>query len=215
MSASRIWFGIALAACLMVVGVRPSSAGELQVFPPQIELTDAHARRQLVVSLDQSDVTRQAVYSSSDPKIARVDNRGFVTPMSVGSTEIVIRHQANETRIPLRVAALNDTRQIDFSNEIEPLLSRYGCNAGGCHGKASGQNGFKLSLFGFDTAFDYQALVQEARGRRISATAPDRSLFLRKAAGQVPHGGGRRIEPGTEAYHLIQRWIEQRTPRAS
>src|SRR6188472_2189692 len=57
---------------------------------------------------------------------------------------------------------------IDFRNDIEPLLSRYGCNAGGCHGKASGQNGFKLSLFGFDATYDYDEIVKRARGRRIS-----------------------------------------------
>jgi hypothetical protein len=26
----------------------------------------------------------------------------------------------------------------------------HGCNCGGCHGKASGQNGFKLSLLGLN-----------------------------------------------------------------
>ena len=59
-------------------------------------------------------------------------------------------------------------------------MSRFGCNAGGCHGKQSGQNGFKLSLFGFDTDFDYHALVTEARGRRVMVTAPEKSLLLLK-----------------------------------
>ena len=215
MRASQIWLGIGIAACLSGTGALPLCAAELQIFPTQVELSDAHARRQLVVSLDQADVTRQATYTSTNPQVVKVNARGFVTPLAAGSAEILVRYQAQELRVPTRIAALDDTRPIDFSNEIEPLLSRFGCNAGGCHGKASGQNGFKLSLFGFDANFDYQALVNEARGRRISATAPDRSLLLRKSAGQVPHGGGRRIEPGTEAYHLIERWIEQGTPRSA
>ncbi len=215
MRASQNWLGIGIAACLCGLSALPLSAAELQIFPTQVELSDAHARRQLVVSLDQSDVTRQATYTSTNPQVVKVDSRGFVTPLAAGSAEILVRFQSQELRVPTRIAALDDKRQIDFSNEIEPLLSRFGCNAGGCHGKASGQNGFKLSLFGFDTDFDYQALVQEGRGRRISQTASDRSLLLRKAAGQAPHGGGRRIEPGTEAYHLIQRWIEQGSPRSA
>lgn len=215
MRASRIWLGIGLAVCLVGLTGGPSFAGELEVFPQRIELSDAHARRQLVVTFEQSDVTRQVTYSSTHPEIVRVDARGFVVPVAAGSAEIVVRHPTQERRIPITVSALDATREIDFSNQIEPLLSRYGCNAGGCHGKASGQNGFKLSLFGFDTNFDYQALVQEARGRRVSASSPDRSLLLRKATGQAPHGGGRRIEPGTEAYHLIEQWIEQGTPRAA
>ena len=41
------------------------------------------------------------------------------------------------------------------------------CNSGGCHGKASGQNGFRLSLLGFEPALDYETLVNEGRGRRL------------------------------------------------
>ena len=215
MRASRDWLGIGIAACISGLCALPLQAAELQIFPKQVELSDAHARRQLVVSLDESDVTRQAIYSSTNPQVVKVDAHGFVTPLAAGSAEILVRYQSQELRVPTRIAALDDNRQIDFSNEIEPLLSRFGCNAGGCHGKASGQNGFKLSLFGFDTEFDYQALVQEGRGRRISASASGHSLLLRKAAGHAPHGGGRRIEPGTEAYHLLQRWIEQGTPRSA
>lgn len=215
MRASRNWLGIGILACACGFGTAPLLAAELQVFPARVELSDAHARRQLVVTLDQSDVTRQVTYTSNHPEIVRVDARGFVTPVAAGAAEITVRYQTQESRIPIQIANLDTSRPIDFSNEIEPLLSRFGCNAGGCHGKASGQNGFKLSLFGFDTNFDYQALVQEARGRRISASSPDRSLLLRKAAGQAPHGGGKRIEPGTEAYHLIEQWIEQGAPRSA
>ncbi|MDB5388718.1 MAG: hypothetical protein JWM11_4364, partial [Planctomycetaceae bacterium] len=190
-------------------------AGGLEVFPQTIELHDVYARRQLIVTRDQADVTRQVVFTSTNSAIAKVDLRGFVTPLAVGSTELVITHQGLETRIPVKVSAIDHDRPIDFSNEIVPLMSRFGCNAGGCHGKASGQNGFKLSLFGFDTNFDYQALALEGRGRRVFASSAEQSLLLRKAAGQVPHGGGRRIEPGTEPYRLIQHWIEQGLPRSA
>ena len=57
--------------------------------------------------------------------------------------------------------------KLNFANDIVPLLTRAGCNSGGCHGKQAGRNGFKLSLFGFDPAFDYQALTSESRGRRV------------------------------------------------
>jgi Protein of unknown function (DUF1553)/Protein of unknown function (DUF1549) len=104
---------------------------------------------------------------------------------------------------------------IDFRNDIEPILSRHGCNAGGCHGKASGQNGFKLSLFGFDADFDYDEIVKRARGRRVSVSAPEQSLLLVKATGKVPHGGGRRLEPESEAYKTLLAWIAGGTPGSS
>ncbi|MBC7856799.1 MAG: DUF1553 domain-containing protein [Pirellulaceae bacterium] len=104
---------------------------------------------------------------------------------------------------------------IDFRNDIEPILSRHGCNAGGYHGKASGQNGFKLSLFGFDAALDHDEIVKRARGRRVSVSAPEQSLLLVKATGTVPHGGGRRLEPESEAYKTLHSWIAGGVPGSS
>src|SRR3954454_3447130 len=84
-----------------------------------------------------------------------------------------------------------------FERDVQPLLTRFGCNAGACHGKSRGQNGFALSLLGFDSDFDYDALTREARGRRIFSAAPEQSLLVRKATGQMPHGGGKRIQVGS------------------
>lgn len=105
--------------------------------------------------------------------------------------------------------------QVDFRNEIEPLLGRYGCNAGGCHGKASGQNGFKLSLFGFDVAADYDEITKRGRGRRIFPSSPDNSLLLQKAVNALPHGGGKRFEIGSEPYQMIRDWIAAGAPASA
>ena len=104
---------------------------------------------------------------------------------------------------------------VDFGNDIVPLLSRHGCNSGGCHGKASGQNGFKLSLFGFDQTFDHESIVKQDRGRRLFPAAPDESLFLKKAVGAVPHGGGVRFTADTDAYRMIRTWIANGAPASS
>ena len=99
--------------------------------------------------------------------------------------------------------------RVSFTTDVRPLLTRFGCNSGGCHGKATGQNGFKLSLLGYEPAEDYNALVREAFGRRISRTAPERSLVLLKATGAVPHGGGRLMDADSEEFQVLHRWIEQ------
>lgn len=104
-------------------------------------------------------------------------------------------------------------RPVDFTLDVVPVLTRAGCNAGACHGKACGQNGFQLSLLGFDGAFDYAAIVEEARGRRVFPAAPEHSLLLRKPTGQLPHGGGKRLEVGSPFYETLRRWIAQGTPR--
>src|SRR5439155_12499008 len=86
------------------------------------------------------------------------------------------------------------------------------CNAGACHGQARGQNGFALSLLGFDPVFDHDAIVKEARGRRVFPAVPEESLLLRKATARVPHGGGPRLEPGSRWYETVRRWIAAGMP---
>jgi len=104
------------------------------------------------------------------------------------------------------------TPPVHFGNDIVPLFSKLGCNSGGCHGKASGQNGFKLSVFGFDPAADFDAIVKEARGRRVFPASPERSLILLKPTAQVPHGGGKRMDVRSPDYEVLFQWLQQGMP---
>jgi hypothetical protein len=181
-----------------------------------VTLPDAFAGSQLVVAVDDRDVTREATYTSADAAVAKVDAAGYVSAVGNGTTTIRVTHAAGQLTIPVKVSGVGaGGRPVDFRTEVVPLLSKLGCNAGGCHGKASGQNGFKLSLFGFDTDFDYAAVTREGRGRRLFPAAPDRSLFLLKASGQVPHGGGKRLKPGSADYQVIRQWITAGAPASA
>ncbi|MBI1914796.1 MAG: DUF1549 domain-containing protein [Planctomycetes bacterium] len=102
-----------------------------------------------------------------------------------------------------------------FNTDVVPLLTKLGSNGGGCHGKATGQSGFKLSLLGYEPDLDYVAIVQEARGRRIVPSAPPSSLLLLKATGTLAHGGGKRLSVDSQDYQTILRWIENGAPPAS
>ncbi|MEZ6057058.1 MAG: DUF1549 and DUF1553 domain-containing protein [Planctomycetaceae bacterium] len=99
---------------------------------------------------------------------------------------------------------------VSFANDVIPVLTKSGCNMGVCHAKAGGgQNGFQLSLLGFEPAEDFEALVKQGRGRRLAATSPDRSLLLRKVSGQIPHGGGVRLPVDSAGYAVLRDWIQQ------
>lgn len=101
-------------------------------------------------------------------------------------------------------------RPVSFVNDAVPVLTKAGCNAGGCHAKAgNGQNGFRLSLLGFEPKEDYEHLVKEARGRRLFPGDPKNSLLLLKASGKVPHGGGMRLSDTSEGYKILLNWIAQ------
>lgn len=102
-----------------------------------------------------------------------------------------------------------------FELDIQPIFTASGCNAGGCHGKSRGQNGFALSLLGFDDDYDYSAVVHESRGRRVFPADPSFSLLLQKAAGEVPHGGGVRLPVDSLAYKTVRAWIAGGMPRTS
>ena len=103
--------------------------------------------------------------------------------------------------------------KISFVNDIVPVLTKAGCNAGACHAKAGGgQNGFQLSLLGFESAEDFEHLVMEGRGRRISLTNPSQSLLLLKASGEIAHGGGKRLPKSSQGYALMLNWIRQGMP---
>lgn len=102
---------------------------------------------------------------------------------------------------------------VSFQLDVQPILTSTGCNSGDCHGKQRGQNGFQLSLLGFDSAFDYAAITKESRGRRIFPASPEKSLLVQKAIAALPHGGGQRIAPGSDEYRVLIEWIQQGNAR--
>ncbi len=94
-----------------------------------------------------------------------------------------------------------------FRSDVMAVLSKAGCNAGGCHGNATGKGGFKLSLRGQDPDLDWLALTREQSGRRINMIEPDHSLILLKATASIAHEGGARFAVDSPEYHLVQGWL--------
>jgi hypothetical protein len=208
---------IAIAALLIGVLAGGARAADLRVTPAAIVLESPEATQQILADTQAEDgraidLTRAAEYASNDPAVAVVDATGLVEPRAEGRTEIVVRHEGHEVRVPVEVRGIARPAPVSFEHQIIPILTKAGCNTGGCHGKAEGQNGFKLSVFGFDPAADHQALLMEGRGRRVFLPAPEHSLLLRKATSAVPHGGGLKIEPGGLRYRRLLRWITEGAP---
>jgi hypothetical protein len=102
---------------------------------------------------------------------------------------------------------------LSFDSQILPLLTKHGCNAGACHGAATGRGNFSLSLFGSDPAADYQAIVRAFRGRRIRLADPESSLLIAKPTGRVAHGGDVLFEPDSPTAAALAQWIGQGATR--
>ena len=158
------------------------------------------------------DQTRKVQYTVEPAGVVQVDATGHMTPLKDGKAIVKAVGSGVAAELPVEVMGLANDIPVNFPNQITPIFTKLGCNSGGCHGKASGQNGFKLSLLGFFPDDDHEFLVKEDRGRRIFAPSPGQSLLLTKPVGKSPHGGGKRMDVDGYEYRLIQRWIEQGMP---
>lgn len=200
---------------LKAVKVEPTVNGK------GITIRGRDARQQLYVTGEYSsgqlrDLTQGVTFSANPAGIINVDETGLVTPVKDGDVTVTAKTDKGVAgTLPIHVEGVARQIPINFKNQIAPIFTKLGCNSGGCHGKASGQNGFKLSLLGFYPEDDYEFLVKEARGRRIFPSSPGQSLILTKPTGQSPHGGGKRMDVDSYEYRILYRWIEQGMPYGS
>ncbi len=196
----------------------PAPAARLLVVPTESLLDGSHARQSLLVSEAEGpvamgqDVTARARFLSLEPRVAQVTPTGIVLPVGDGTATIKAVIGDRVAYAAVQVRGVGQARPVSFTNEVVPVLTRYGCNQGACHGAQYGKGGFKLSLLGYDPDVDYTALVKLAKGRRLCRPHPERSLFLLKPTGTVAHAGGQRFVVDSPAYRLLRQWIEEGTP---
>lgn len=187
----------------------PAEWVALEVTPEAIELMAWTDYAQLVVTaIDREgrrqDVTRLVTYDCDQPLV--VVDRGWVQPSHVGTGRLRIELAGLSTELPVHVHE-SQTGPVDFVSDVNPVLSKAGCNAGTCHGALAGKNGFKLSLRGYDPLFDVRALTDDLSSRRVDRADPRGSLMLAKPLGNVPHQGGALMEEGDRAASIIEQWI--------
>ncbi|HEY2250107.1 MAG TPA: DUF1549 domain-containing protein, partial [Planctomycetaceae bacterium] len=212
-------FGAGSAAEESVGRVAPDSANSivaLTVEPAEIVLHGANRQQQLLVTARRADdslldVTREAEFSVTDAAVAQVASAAIIG-VHDGQAELTVSVSGLAVKVAVRVQGFEKYPPVHFAIDVVPILSKLGCNSGGCHGRASGQNGFKLSVFGFDPTGDYDAIVKQARGRRVFPSSPTSSLILAKPSGGVPHGGGVRLAKDSLDYQLLYEWIDQGMP---
>jgi hypothetical protein len=196
---------------------KPAEVQTLAVFPPSVKLKGMDDSAQLILTASlaggrEQDLSGDVPYAVANPGVVRVTPAGRVVPLANGTTEVTATYGDKSVTVAVSVESCDVNLPINFANQVVPIFTKLGCNGGGCHGKSGGQNGFALSLLGFVPELDFQTLVKEDRGRRVLPAAPDHSLLLLKASGQMAHGGGKRMDTDSDEYKLIRRWIASGTP---
>jgi WD40 repeat protein/mono/diheme cytochrome c family protein len=182
----------------------------LEVQPASVALAGRFDYAQLVVTAraesgETADVTR--LVKVEFPGAVEVGAGGLVKPKADGSSEIKVSLQGKTAAVAVTMTGQARPHQPDFIRDVNPVLSRLGCNAGTCHGAQAGKNGFKLSLRGYDAVFDIRALTDDLGSRRTVVASPDDSLMLSKPSGASPHEGGVLFKTGDPSYRILRDWI--------
>jgi hypothetical protein len=159
------------------------------------------------------DVTSEAKWTIEPSGVAEVEPGGYLHPKTEGAVTVKAAFDGHDAVAKITVER-GASRSWDFGQDIVPILTRLGCNTGACHGKASGQNGFHLSLFGYDHSGDYSGMARDEGQRRLSRMDPERSLFIAKATGRVPHEGGPRLKVGSPEYDTLSSWVKDGAPES-
>jgi hypothetical protein len=217
------WFSVAVLVGLTAQSAwgaavpQPARIVSVRVYPTTIEIRHhrhPHSLQVLAVTEDgySVDLRAKAKITSANPKVATLDERGWVRPVASGETSVTVEVGKEKFTVPVKVTLPATELPSSFRHEVMPILTRAGCNAGACHGYSLGKNGFKLSLRGQGPEEDYLAITQEFASRRVDRLTPAASLLLRKPVGDAPHEGGIRFGRSSLSYQILHEWIRQGTP---
>ena len=185
---------------------------KIGVYPPEINLATSRDDQGLVVTATfdddtTQDVTENATFNFADPSLVKLRKRNHFEPAKDGKTELTVKVAEHHAKLPVSVGEATTDRPVSFQLDVMPLFMREGCNTGSCHGSARGQDGFMLSLFGYDPDGDHFRITREMVGHRINLAIPEESLLVEKSIEAVPHTGGKLFEKDSHAWKTMVEWI--------
>ncbi|MFM7604950.1 MAG: WD40 repeat domain-containing protein, partial [Prosthecobacter sp.] len=220
----KVW-DIATKEMLMLLGDKSAPVNAVMWSPDSTALTyltdGGHVFN--ITELKSHDGVRLAFTSGKSkkwvtlegvPYAATLSADGKTTFAALDSGKVVqLDEKANITKLTVEATAVAaKPATLSYTKDILPILTKAGCNLGSCHAKSSGQAGFRLSIFAFDTKGDFMEFVNDSRGRRVFPARPEDSLILQKATVRVQHEGGQRFEPDSEWAKTVAEWIRQGMP---
>lgn len=216
-----------LLACLPTVA-QPRVVS-IRVEPDHRLLENPGSHQQLlVIGKDEDgneiDLTPQAHWVISDPRVVEIAPQGFLKSAGDGVTTVTAEAAGCHAQAQFEVRGTGTARAFEFAREIGGILTRKGCNSSTCHGGVKGRGGFKLSPGALYPKQDYDWIVKGGifqvltpqvsgpRTPRIDLNNPEKSLLLLKPTASVPHGGGKRFPVSSPEYAAILQWIRNGAP---
>lgn len=184
----------------------------VEVYPPDVHLQTNKDKQGLVVMAKYqddttADVTASATYTLADESLVEKQKPFLYLPRKAGNTELSVKVGGHEVKVPVEVKDPANDRKVSFRLDIMPIFLKEGCNTGSCHGTSRGQDGFNLSVFGFDPDGDHYRITQQMAGRRINFAIPEESLMVEKATETVPHTGGKNFDKDSDSFRNLVEWV--------
>jgi WD40 repeat protein len=220
----KVW-DIATKEMLMLLGDKSAPVNAVMWSPDSTALTYLTDSGNVfnITELKSHDGVRLAFTSGKSKKLTTLEGVPYAallnpetktTFAALDSGKVVqLDEKANVTKLTSDISRLtSNPPKLSYTKDILPILTKAGCNLGSCHAKSSGQAGFRLSIFAFDTKSDFMEFVNDSRGRRVFPALPEDSLILQKATVRVQHEGGQRFEPDSAWAKTIADWIRQGMP---
>jgi hypothetical protein len=213
----------------MALGAQPPKIVSLKTAPVHVVLDGSRAAQQFVAIATEADgserdVTAEAQWNVSQPALAKWIAPARLAPAGEGVLTVSAAFAGRKAQSTVQIRNATAVSPVSFSRDISAIFTKRGCNGSACHGGVKGRGGFKLSANALYPEDDhewivkggvYQVLTSEIKGERvprIDLANPEKSLLLTKATMMVPHGGGRRLETGSEDYQTLLEWIRAGAP---
>ena len=160
--------------CFAITGFAGENDGlPYRIQPDHIELTHRDSWQTITLQNTGADGTVQSQvpadsvhWSSSDESVFVIDENRIVAK-GTGNATLVAEVAGRKVTSQVTIHQGDLPTQWEFSNHIESILARSGCNSGACHGALAGKGGFRLSLRGYDANGDHYNITRQDRGRRI------------------------------------------------
>ena len=186
---------------------------KVAVYPGDVKLETARDSQRLIVTATYDDdttldVTANSSFQFADPSLVKLKKRNDFQGVKDGSTELTVKVGDQAVKVPVVVKDAAKDRPVSFHLDVMPIFMRQNCNTGSCHGSARGQDGFMLSLFGYDPDGDHQRITREMAGRRINLAIPEESLLIEKSIEAVPHTGGKLFEKYSDSWKTMVEWVK-------
>jgi hypothetical protein len=183
----------------------------LTMEPAKVSLSGNFDAAQVLVTAklasgEVTDVTRFATLKLGGD-CAEISKTGHIEARRNGTAVLSAELSGQKAAADVEVSGVAEKATVDFIRDVNPVMTKVGCNAGTCHGAKEGKYGFKLSLRGYDPIFDVRSLKDDLAGRRLNVASPDDSLMLLKSTAGVPHEGGQRTKVGEKYYEIMRAWI--------